>query len=221
MEETTIAYTFMSAQINEIATALSEFQGSIKQPKLSKEVKVATRTGSNYKFRYADLSACMEASREGLKANGLAVVQMIDNDRLITLLTHKSGQWFQSVVNIRNANNLAYQDLGSAITYLKRYSFCGILGIVADDDDDANRACGNQAVFSEPKQPQQQGRTIADIAKSLDPEKELDLINALDEVAKATTKDSLTDIYKRYKTLYDSTPLLKDCLSARRKELGI
>ena len=221
MEETTIAHTFMSEQINEIATALSEFQGSIKQPKLSKEVKVATRTGSNYKFRYADLSACMEASREGLKANGLAVVQMIDNDRLITLLTHKSGQWFQSVISIRNANNLAYQDLGSAITYLKRYSFCAILGIVADDDDDANRACGNQAVFSEPKQPQQQGRTIADIAKSLDPEKELDLINALDEVAKATSKDALTDIYKRYKVLYDSTPLLKDCLSARRKELGI
>ena len=221
MEETTIAHTFMSAQINEIATALSEFQGSIKQPKLTKEVKVATRQGSNYKFRYADLSACMEASREGLKANGLAVVQMIDNDRLITLLTHKSGQWFQSVISIRNANNLAYQDLGSAITYLKRYSFCAILGIVADDDDDANRACGNQAVFSEPKQPQQQGRTIADIAKSLDPEKELDLINALDEVAKATSKDALTDIYKRYKVLYDNTPLLKDCLSARRKELGI
>ena len=182
---------------------------------------MATRQGSNYKFRYADLSACMEASREGLKANGLAVVQMIDNDRLITLLTHKSGQWFQSVISIRNANNLAYQDLGSAITYLKRYSFCAILGIVADDDDDANRACGNQAVFSEPKQPQQQGRTIADIAKSLDPEKELDLINALDEVAKAPSKDSLTDNYKRYKALYDSTPLLKDCLSARRKELGI
>ena len=221
MEETTIAHTFMSAQINEIATALSEFQGSIKQPKLSTEVNVTTRTGSNYKFCYADLSACMEASREGLKANGLAVVQMIDNDRLITLLTHKSGQWFKSVTSIRNANNLAYQDLGSAITYLKRYSFCAILGIVADDDDDANRACGNQAVFNEPKQPQQQGRTIADIAKSLDPEKELDLINALDEVAKATSKDSLTDIYKRYKALYDSTPLLKDCLSARRKELGI
>ena len=214
------AHTFMSAQINEIATALSEFQGSIKQPKLSKEVKVATKTGGSYKFRYADLSACMEASREGLKANGLAVVQMIDNDRLITLLTHKSGQWFQSVINIRNANNLAYQDLGSAITYLKRYSFCAILGIVADDDDDANRACGNQAVFSDPK-PQQQGRTIADIAKSLDPEKELDLINALDEVAKATNKDALADIYKRYKTLYDNTPLLKDCLSARKKELGV
>lgn len=218
MEETTIAHRFMSAEINEIATALSEFQGSIKQPKLTKEVKVATRQGGNYKFRYADLSACMEASRECLKANGLAVVQMIDNDRLITLLTHKSGQWFQSVISIRNANNLAYQDLGSAITYLKRYSFCAILGIVADDDDDANRACGNQAVFSEPKQ---QGRTITDIVKSLDPDKELDLINALDEVAKATSKDALTDIYKRYKALYDSTPLLKDCLSARRKELGI
>lgn len=224
MEQQSIPY--MSGEINEISTALSLFQGSIKQPKLSKEVKVVTKTGGNYKFKYADLSACVEAAKEGLKANNLSVTQLILGSKLVTILAHKSGQWFRSEIDIRNADNLAYQDLGSAITYLKRYSYCAILGIVADDDDDANRACGNQAVFApqQPAQPQPtkpQPRTIRDVIATLNPDTQLDLINALEEVASANTKDSLSDIYKRYKALYDNESILKDCLSARRKELGI
>lgn len=222
MEEQIIPY--MSNEINEISTALSLFQGSIKQPKLSKEVKVATKTGGNYKFKYADLSACVEAAKDGLKANNLSVTQLIAGTKLITILAHKSGQWFRSEIDIRNANNLAYQDLGSAITYLKRYSYCAILGIVADDDDDANRACGNQAVFSNPQPAQPQPtkpHSIKDVIATLNPETQLDLINALNEVASATSKDVLSDIYKRYKNLYETEPLLKNCLSARRKEIGV
>ena len=141
--------SFMSAEINEISAALSEFQGGLKQPELSKEVKVKTRTGGEYKFKYADLSTCVKAAAPSLKEHGLAVTQLILNGTLVTLLTHKSGQWFRSEVAIGNAAD--YQSLGSAITYLKRYSFCAILGIVADTDDDANVACGNEAQFVESK----------------------------------------------------------------------
>ena len=46
MEENKITInSFMSAEINEISAALSEFQGSLEQPKLEKEVKVKTKTG--------------------------------------------------------------------------------------------------------------------------------------------------------------------------------
>lgn len=151
MEENNITIppvqTFMSAEINEIATALSALQGSIKQPKLNKEVEVKTKTGGQYKFKYADLSACAEAAAPALKENGLAVSQIICNWTLITLLTHKSGQWIKSELPISLNNGADYQALGSAITYIKRYSYCAILGIVADADDDANAACGNEATF--------------------------------------------------------------------------
>lgn len=153
MEETTPnipkAQTFMSEQINEIAAALSAFQGSIKQPKLSKEVKVKTKTGRDYTFKYAGLSACVEAAAPILKANGLAVSQIICNYTLITLLTHTSGQWIKSELPISLNQGADYQALGSAITYIKRYSYCAILGIVADADDDANAACGNEAEIKE------------------------------------------------------------------------
>lgn len=139
----------MSPEINEIATALSEFQAELKQPELSKEVSVKTRTGGTYKFKYADLSTCIKAAAPTMKQHGLAVTQIITNGVLVTLLVHKSGQWFRSEITIGNAAD--YQALGSAITYLKRYSYCAILGIVADTDDDANAACGNEATFTERK----------------------------------------------------------------------
>lgn len=141
--------TFMSAEINEIAAALSALQGSIKQPKLNKEVTVQKKAGGSYKFKYADLSACADAAAPALKENGLAVSQIICNWTLITLLTHKSGQWIKSELPISLNNGADYQALGSAITYIKRYSYCAILGIVADADDDANAACGNEAVVKD------------------------------------------------------------------------
>ena len=140
--------TFISAEINEISAALSAFQSELKQPELSKEVSVKTRTGSSYTFKYADLSTCVKAAVPTMSKHGLAVTQIISNGTLVTMLTHKSGQWFRSEITIGQPSD--YQALGSAITYLKRYTYCAILGIVADTDDDANAACGNQATFKEP-----------------------------------------------------------------------
>lgn len=136
------SFSYMSDTIGAIAEALSEFQGSIEQPKLEKDVKVRMKSGGQYSFRYADLSACVKAAAPCLKANGLAVAQIINEGRLITILSHKSGEWMKSEILLPPQSN-DYQSYGSAITYLKRYSYCAILGIVADTDDDANMAVGN------------------------------------------------------------------------------
>lgn len=142
--------SFMSAEIKDISAALSAFQGSIEQPKLEKEVKVKTRAGYEYRFKYADLSACVKAAAPALKEHGLSVSQIISESKLITLLSHTSGQWFKSELSLPPQGS-DYQAFGSAITYLKRYSYCAILGIVADTDDDANMACGNEADIKDRK----------------------------------------------------------------------
>lgn len=143
MEENKITVnSYMSDTIGEITAALSEFQGSIEQPKLEKEVSVRMKSGGTYKFKYADLSACVKAAAPQLKANGLAVAQIVSNGKLITILSHKSGEWIKSELMLPQQSS-DYQAYGSAITYLKRYSYCAILGIVADTDDDADMASGN------------------------------------------------------------------------------
>lgn len=229
MEETTnfqnnIAQRVMSAEIGEIAQALSEFQSELKQPPLRKTVKVATKTGGSYTFKYADLSACMAAAAPLLAQKGLSVTQLITDRKLITILAHKSGQWFKSEIGIGNASD--YQALGSAITYLKRYSYCAILGIVADDDDDANAACGNKAEFVEnkPKQParqQPQGQPAAQSQQATIPENEdTDLQTAIYDAHMALSKEALAAVYDNWKCYHDNKQFM-DALVLRKKELGL
>lgn len=166
MEQTPNITTYMSANIDQVSAALSAFQGSVEQPKLEKEVKVKTKTGGSYSFKYADLCACVKAATPALKANGLSVCQLISDGKLVTILSHKSGQWFKSELMLPNQTT-DYQAYGSAITYLKRYSYCAILGIVADTDDDANMACGNQADIKDRRATQQSTYTEAQLKEAL------------------------------------------------------
>lgn len=189
--------SFMSAEINEISAALSAFQGGLKQPELSKEVKVQTRSGSNYKFKYADLSTCVKAAAPSLKEHGLAVTQIITNGLLVTLLTHKSGQWFRSEVAIGNAAD--YQALGSAITYLKRYSYCAILGIVADSDDDANAACGNTAEVTDRKRGTAKSQAVAQVAFTGE-----QLKQAIAELDAASTEAEYQAVWQKYSSTIPS-----------------
>lgn len=207
---------YMSADISALSAALSEFQGKIKQPQMSKEVTVQTKSGSKYKFKYADLSACMAAAAPVLMETGLSVAQIIIGRRLITLLAHKSGQWMKSEMDINISPTSTYQDLGSAITYLKRYSYCAILGIVADDDNDANAACGNKAVMSDIKPLPQQPQTAPQPQQDGDPN--WDIIR--DDIHRATDKDSLNAVYNNWQG-YQQDKRFIAMLSARKKELGI
>lgn len=193
MEETTPKLvSYMSESINEISAALSAFQGSVEQPKLEKEVKVKTKTGGSYSFKYADLCACVKAAAPALKSNGLSVCQLISDGKLVTILSHKSGQWFKSELMLPN-QTIDYQAYGSAITYLKRYSYCAILGIVADTDDDANLACGNQAEFKERGHQSQQPAAAFTGAQ---------LEEALEELDKCTTAEQVTNVWRKWSNAY-------------------
>lgn len=141
-----------SEEIDKLAIALAKFQGSLEQPSLNSEVKVRTKTGGEYKFKYADLSECKRAAKQPLADNELSVCQLIEDDYSIrTILLHSSGQWISSKVRMPS-NTADAQSIGSAITYAKRYAFCAILGIVADDDEDANIASGNTTQKEQPKE---------------------------------------------------------------------
>ena len=128
-----------SEQINELAEALSKAQGAI-------EGAVKDAKNPFFKSNYADLHSVIACAKAPLSDNGLAVIQttgMIDAQLcLVTTLAHKSGQWIKAVMPVLLQKQDA-QSMGSALTYLRRYSYQAICGISAMDDD------GNAA--SEPK----------------------------------------------------------------------
>ena len=132
-----------SESINEIAFALCKFQADCPPMELDREVAVTLKTGGQYKFKYSTMLNIVETCRPILHANDLSFTQLVGQDGTVTtVLMHKSGQYLSSSLLIKGEQTP--QGIGSAITYAKRYSLSSILGIVSDDDDDANIASGNK-----------------------------------------------------------------------------
>ena len=141
-----------SEAINEIAEALVKAQTIIKAPTKNREVEVKMRGGGMYKFKYATLDAVIEHVRKPLTDNDLWFVQTAASRTknngegnvavMETMLLHKSGQWIcgEQPLQIAGQGN---QEIGSAVTYAKRYGLCAMLGLAADEDDDSNAAAGN------------------------------------------------------------------------------
>ena len=135
-----------SEQLNELAEALASAQGEFQNPERNREVEVQTRTGGKYKFRYSTLDCVMDAARPVLSKHGLSIAQFPStHDGRLTVTTrlmHKSGQWLENELGVPSSTANP-QEIGSAITYLKRYSYCSLLGIASEEDDDGNAASGN------------------------------------------------------------------------------
>ena len=66
-----------------------------------------------------------------------------------TLISHSSGEWINSICHAPVSKQDA-QGVGSAITYLRRYSLAAMCGI-AQEDDDANSAVGRATTTSATK----------------------------------------------------------------------
>lgn len=119
-----------SPTIGAIAAALAKAQAAFKP---------AIKDASNpfFKSKYCDLSGALDAVRDALSANGLALVQSTDaGDKLVlhTTLLHASGEWISGTYPI-TAVKTDPQGIGSAVTYARRYSLMALLGIAAEDDD--------------------------------------------------------------------------------------
>lgn len=132
-----------SEQINELMTALSKAQGTIKPALKNKK-------NPHFKSLYADLDSIWEACRDSLSQNGLAVVQtMLSNEHgmvLVTTLGHSSGQWMRSEMPII-VQKQDPQGIGSALTYYRRYTLACMVGVAPGEDLDAE-----EKSHSEPEQ---------------------------------------------------------------------
>jgi len=133
--------------VPDLFAALSKFQWKLASTPITKnkEVKVSTRTGGSYTFRYADLDALHSAADPILAEFELSVAQpVLPDGSLMTILWHKSGQYIMSQFQIKPKFESGPQEIGSALTYTRRYAYTSLLGIVSEDDDDGNRASGNE-----------------------------------------------------------------------------
>lgn len=110
--------------------------------------KDETADTGTYKYKYADLSAVSAAILPLLGANGLAFTawpSVNDQGKFVLRyeLLHKSGEQKAGEYPIGGGNA---QQIGSAITYGRRYALCAVTGLAPGDDDDAAAAVGAREV---------------------------------------------------------------------------
>jgi hypothetical protein len=142
-----------SNTIGELVAALSKAQGQMKPASVDGKAD----TGK-YKYTYASLASVMDAIRKPLTDNGLAVIQRTDCDDggvfLDTILAHSSGEWMASRLFVCTIGTPA-QQMGSALTYSRRYALSAMVGVVTDEDDDGQKATEGQRQTTQPqRQPQ-------------------------------------------------------------------
>lgn len=128
-----------SDTIGKLAEALAKAHGQFK-------TVIKSAENPYFKSSYADLSALIDATQEGLTANGLALVQspgQIVNGRVhvTSILMHSSGEWLSDELAMPMSKTDA-QGAGSAITYARRYAYQSLLNVAGEEDDDGNAATG-------------------------------------------------------------------------------
>lgn len=142
---------YSSKTIKDLTAALSKAQAE-----MSAAVRDATgQTGGGRKYSYSDLNAVMDVLREPLSRHGLAIMQPQaaapkGHVRIVTVLSHSSGEWIASTTDmpvgmrVKGGDYIPAYDphsYGSALTYARRYGLTSMVGVVPQgDDDDAGRA---------------------------------------------------------------------------------
>lgn len=112
--------------------------------KAQAEIENAAKNAANphFRSRYADLAEVLNTVRPVFAKHGLSIVQSTGFDgslvSVTTLVGHAEGGFITSTASCVPAKTDA-QGVGSATTYLRRYSLAAMAG-VAQEDDDGNAA---------------------------------------------------------------------------------
>jgi hypothetical protein len=124
-----------SESIEHLATAFATAQAELQNPTKNK-------INPHFKSGYVGLADGLETVRKTFADHDLSFIQGTSvSDGIIVMNTrilHKSGQWIESEYPVSGFSRP--QEMGSAMTYARRYSLFAMVGIAGEDDDDGNAA---------------------------------------------------------------------------------
>lgn len=177
---------------------------AIALSQLHVENALKSSTNPHFKSKYADLAEILNTVRPVFSANGIAIVQTPTFESGVasveTMLCHESGEFISSVCSSPVSKQDA-QGIGSAITYLRRYSLAAMCGIAQEDDD------GQHAVQEPQTQRQAPSRKLSNAEREMGV---ADMKGAPDE---ASLKQVWADYHAMAKNIGDreSCEFFTDC----------
>ncbi len=183
-----------------LASALAAFHAEL--PKVGKGA-----LNPAFKSKYADLADIVAAVLPKLAVQGLAwmTTPTMNEDGFVLHyeLRHEAGESITGSWPLPDPTKSTPQQLGSAVTYAKRYTLSAVTGIAPDEDDDGNAASAKGA----PKAERQPAPQIID--------------GAVTAIAAAKTAADLDAIAARAEERgIHGVAKYKAAMEARRLELG-
>lgn len=114
--------------------------------KVQAELQTLPKDKNGYGYKYTDLDTVISYIRPIFAQNKLGFMQTLttlENGKsaITTRLFNAAGEWLEDTTplpEVSMAKTNAAQNLGAAITYMKRYTLCAMLGISSDEDVDGN-----------------------------------------------------------------------------------
>ncbi len=130
-----------------LTAALAAVQAELPDVAKSRTADVKTKGGVEYSYDYADLAAVSRVILPMLGRVGLAWTTrptLVEN-RLVLVyeLRHVSGELIEGVYPLPTSSSP--QEVGSAMTYARRYTLCCVTGVAPEQDDDDGAAAGQPA----------------------------------------------------------------------------
>lgn len=129
-----------SQTTKEIFGALNTFRKNLKQPE---------KTAKNpfFSSNYVPLEGVVSSIDKAIGETGLSYMQNTLTTEggicVQTIITHVSGEFIVCDPMMMPVSSKKPQEVGSALTYCRRYSLSSAFGICSDFDDDGNAANGN------------------------------------------------------------------------------
>ena len=142
-----------------VAEAFVKMQEDLKNPQNSAYNPIS-------KSKYAPLSEILNFIRPILAKQGLAVCQNLGSTSegkptIQTIIIHESGETIETkelcLDSDSNKRMSILQEMGSSVTYGKRYQLCAFLGIAPENDNDGNDST------AQTKQTTQKGKEMEEL----------------------------------------------------------
>ena len=131
---------------SKLAEALVAFQAEMPTVHKGRTATVPMKAGGSYRYSYADLADVSETATPLLVKHGLsfsARPRRVEDGscEIAGVLRHVSGEFDEGALPLYGRTA---QEIGSSITYARRYLLGCMTGIVTDDDEDGQVATTTQ-----------------------------------------------------------------------------
>ena len=155
------------------SVALSQAKGELQPVLKTREVDFTTKSGSKTKYKYESFADVARTVDPVFPKHGLSyrfsIDQTLDQVKVTCVISHDGGYsertTLEGKVDPGSTGMSLVQALGSALTYLQRYSLRAAIGLAAGIDDDGRGAGGTSPKISS-QQAEELERLIGETGRS-------------------------------------------------------